>query len=50
MSGFSPDDARFYEYNNFGEGAQSNILKRRILNEDEIKKYSKDNLFKDWKI
>lgn len=49
MSGFSPDDARFYEYNNFGEGAQSN-LKRRVLSEEEAKKYSKDNLFKDWKI
>lgn len=49
MSGFSPDDARFYEYNNFGEGAQSNS-KRRVLSEEEAKKYSKDNLFKDWKI
>ena len=49
MSGFSPDDARFYEYNNFGEGAQSS-LKRRVLSEEEVKKYSRDNLFKDWKI
>ena len=49
MSGFFSRCTRFYEYNNFGEGVKSN-LKRRVLNEEEVKKYSKDNLFKDWKI
>lgn len=40
MSGFSPDDARFYEYNNRGTGAKVN-LKRRLLTKEQVEKYSK---------
>ncbi|WP_293723018.1 pectinesterase family protein [uncultured Cetobacterium sp.] len=49
MSGFSPDDARFFEYNNRGEG---NILnsKRRLLEEKNLESYSKKSIFKDWDI
>lgn len=49
MSGFSPDDARFYEYNNYGEGSIKNI-KRRVLLEEIGENCSKEILFKDWNI
>lgn len=49
MSGFSPDDARFYEYNNQGEGVKKNS-NRRILNQNDLEKYTKKSLFKDWDI
>lgn len=49
MSGFSPDDARFYEYNNYGEGSIVNI-KRRVLLKEEMKSYSKEKLFENWNI
>lgn len=47
MSGFSPDNARFYEYNNKGLGAKSNP-NRRILTSEIVKKYNKENVFKNW--
>lgn len=34
MSGFSPDDARFFEFNNYGEGANYHP-KRRVLEKEE---------------
>ena len=49
MSGFSPMDARFYEYSNKGIGVKESI-KRRTLSTDEAKKINKELLFKDWKI
>lgn len=49
MSGFSPDDARFYEYNNYGEGSVPNT-KRRVLSKEEIRGYSKEKIFNGWDI
>lgn len=46
---FLPEDARFFEYNSHGPGAQINY-KRRQLNDDEAKKYSFKNIIGDWKI
>lgn len=47
MSGFSPEDARFFEYENYGEGWKSHP-ERRLLNEEELKNWNKKSLFKDW--
>ncbi|MGL4971299.1 MAG: pectinesterase family protein [Cetobacterium sp.] len=49
MSGFSPDNARFFEYRNKGKGSILNS-KRRVLEEKDLEKYSKKNIFKDWDI
>ncbi len=49
MSGFLPEDARFYEYSNTGIGAKENI-KRRVLSKEEAQKITKEKLFKDWKV
>lgn len=45
---FQPEDSRFFEYNSKGPGAAVNG-KRRQLSEEEIKNYSKEKIFGDWK-
>lgn len=45
---FQPEDSRFFEYNSKGPGAALNS-KRRQLSEQEIKNYSKEKIFGDWK-
>ncbi|KMT63767.1 pectinesterase family protein [Catenovulum maritimum] len=45
---FYPKDSRFYEFNSTGSGAAINE-KRRQLSLDELKIYSLDKIFPDWK-
>lgn len=46
---FMPEDSRFFEFNSSGPGAQVNN-KRRQLNAEETKKYTRENILGDWKI
>lgn len=44
---FMPEDARFFEYQSRGEGAQINPA-RRQLTPSEVARYSKANILDDW--
>lgn len=45
---FLPGDARFFEYNSKGPGAAINH-KRRQLDEESLKNYTKEKILGDWK-
>lgn len=44
-----PEEARLYEYKNFGPGAATHV-KRRQLSEEEVKDWSIQNVLKGWEI
>jgi pectinesterase len=44
---FLPEDSRFFEFNSHGPGAAINS-KRRQLNDDEAKKYTREKILNDW--
>ncbi len=44
---FQPQDARFFELNNIGLGAQTNPA-RRQLNSDQAKEYTLEKIFNGW--
>ncbi|WP_062062974.1 pectinesterase family protein [Cellvibrio sp. OA-2007] len=45
---FMPEDARFFEYQNTGPGAQVNV-KRRQLTEVEVQAYTQEKILGDWR-
>lgn len=45
---FLPEDARFFEFNSSGSGAAINS-KRRQLNDEEAKIYTRENILGDWR-
>jgi pectinesterase len=47
MSGFSPQDARFYEYGSTGPGARKSDA-RRVLSANEAESYSIRNVLNGW--
>lgn len=47
MSGFSPEEARFYEYNNSGPGAEIND-NRESLTDKEAEQYTIENVLDGW--
>lgn len=47
MSGFKHENARFFEYNNYGPGATINE-NRRSLSCDKLNFFTKKNIFKNW--
>lgn len=48
MSGFSPAEARLFEYNNYGPGAVTNSS-RRTLTEKQAQEFTIKDVLKDWK-